>query len=467
MMAVPMLSFLRRAFALVRLRPLDTTTSSGRSRERFRRAALSGFASGGAKVVAVLTSLITVPLTLKYLGNERFGMWMAVSSVVALFSFADLGIGNGLVNLVTDAEGRGDHEATQRAISSGFWILAAIATLLLGATAIAYPITPWQSVFRVTSPAAIHEAGPVFVVLISCFAVNLPIGVVSRIESAYQSGFVPNLWSIASNIASLLAILLIIHFHGSVPLLLLAVSGVPVLGVAANGAHLFLLRRPWLLPRIRYFSLTAAKGLVGTGLLFFCIQVAGVLGYQSDNMVIAQIMGAAQVTNYAVAARMFSVIPIVMGMAIAPLWPAYADAIARGDIHWVRSAFRVSLGWCFAVTIIILVVLLAFGQKILLIWVGPQIRVTFALLAAFAARSAMSAYLYPASTLLTGLGKIRTLAVLAMIMAVFNIALSIVLVKLYGTIGAILGTVIAEVVFALLPTYIVVSRSLREMPAME
>jgi O-antigen/teichoic acid export membrane protein len=93
--------------------------------------------------------------------------------------------------------------------------------------------------------------------------------------------------------------------------------------------------------------------------------------------------------------------------------------------------------------------------------------VTFALLAAFAARSAMSAYLYPASTLLTGLGKIRTLAVLAMIMAVFNIALSIVLVKLYGTIGAILGTVIAEVVFALLPTYIVVSRSLREMPAME
>src|ERR1035441_8948081 len=82
----------------LRLRPFDTSTESGRSQERQRRAFLSTMAAFAAKGIAIVTQLVTVPMTLNYLGAERFGLWMAISSVVSMLAFADLGVGNGLLN---------------------------------------------------------------------------------------------------------------------------------------------------------------------------------------------------------------------------------------------------------------------------------------------------------------------------------------------------------------------------------
>ena len=79
-----------------------------RGQDRVRRAIHTGGISVFARVAQISTSLITVPLALKYLGNERFGLWMAVSSVLAMASFADLGVGNGVLNTVTTAYGKDD-----------------------------------------------------------------------------------------------------------------------------------------------------------------------------------------------------------------------------------------------------------------------------------------------------------------------------------------------------------------------
>ena len=49
-----------------------------RGAERNRRALLTGSASTLARIVQIGTSLVTVPLTLRYLGNERFGLWMTI-----------------------------------------------------------------------------------------------------------------------------------------------------------------------------------------------------------------------------------------------------------------------------------------------------------------------------------------------------------------------------------------------------
>lgn len=99
---------------LVRLRhrfwPNGRVQCDTRGSERNRRAALTGVAATVARFVQISTSLITVPLTLRYLGNERFGLWMTISSVLAMAAFADFGIGNGVLNTVAKAFGRDDME---------------------------------------------------------------------------------------------------------------------------------------------------------------------------------------------------------------------------------------------------------------------------------------------------------------------------------------------------------------------
>ena len=115
-----------QARALVRLTPFDTSTEEGRSKERYRRVALSTVVSAGAKGVVVLTTLVSVPLTVGYLGPERYGLWMTISATIAMLGFGDLGIGLGLLNVVSEADGKDDRGAAARYVSSSFFMLRII-----------------------------------------------------------------------------------------------------------------------------------------------------------------------------------------------------------------------------------------------------------------------------------------------------------------------------------------------------
>jgi len=115
---------LLRIRKIIRLTPFDTGTAEGRSNERFRRASLSAATSAGAKGIALFTTAVSVPLTLGYLGSERFGVWMTLSALIALLGFTDLGIGNSLLNSVAHAAGRDDRLQIRASVSSGITMIS-------------------------------------------------------------------------------------------------------------------------------------------------------------------------------------------------------------------------------------------------------------------------------------------------------------------------------------------------------
>lgn len=99
---------------LLQLHPFDTATPEGRSAERYRRIAWSTVSSVLARSTAIAASFIAVPLVLGYLGDERYGMWLTISSLIAVLGPLDLGIGYGLMQTVSEASGRDDRDAARR-----------------------------------------------------------------------------------------------------------------------------------------------------------------------------------------------------------------------------------------------------------------------------------------------------------------------------------------------------------------
>lgn len=454
----------RQAASLVRLKPFEGTTPEERSNERYRRIALTMLASIGVRGISTLTALITVPLTVNYLGNERYGLWVTISSVIVALGFADLGIGNGLLNAISDANGRDDRESARGYVSSAWFMLSGLAVLAALAFLVLYPILPWARIFNLTSPEVIAEAGPATAVFVACFLFNLPLNLVQRVQMGYQEGLTNSLWLAFGNILGLVALLLAIQARAGLSWLVLAMAGAPVFATLLNNVAMFGMRRRWLLPRLSSITQGTARKIVRVGFLFFVLQVAVAAAYSSDNIVVAQILGPGGVTQYSVPLRLFQIAPQVLSMLLYPLWPAYGEAIARGDVAWVRKTLKRSILIGLAINVPPSLFLVVFGVQTVHLWIGSNaITPPFLLLLGFGIWTIINSFSGPIAMLLNGATIIRFQVICSSIMAVMNLTLSIILTLLIGLPGPIWASIIAVTICILIPSGLFIPKLLARM----
>ena len=367
--------------SVARLKPFDVTSEEGRSKERYRKVVLSTGSSVFYKVTTIATSLISIPLTVNYLGVERFGLWMTITSILALMVFADFGLGNGLVNAIAKSEGTDDKKCLNKSISSAFFILLGLSILIGLIFFIVYPLIRWESIFNVKSQIAIDESGPAFAVLMIVFLINLPLGVIQKIQLGYQLGYKNDLWLGLGAVLGLVGVLTAIYFELGLPYLVALIVGGPLIAVVLNGFFLFK-NKPYIFPKISKVDLSISKQLIGVGLVFFLLQMFTVIGNSLDNIIIAQILGASAVASYAVTKKIFLVIQISQ-FIIVPLWPAFIESIARKDFKWAKNTLIKILKLSLSFGALSALPLLFFGQSIIRVWVSPEVVPSLSLLIGF------------------------------------------------------------------------------------
>ncbi|MGB8481130.1 MAG: oligosaccharide flippase family protein [Acidobacteriaceae bacterium] len=442
---------------------MHSSDPAARSAARHRRAVVTGITSGISRAVRIGVSFITVPLTLHYLGNERFGLWMTISSVLAMAGFADFGIGNGVLNTVSTAFGKDDWEGIRGAISSGIAVLTLIGAALVAFFLSIYSFVDWGNLFRATTADARAQAGPAMLVFVLCFALNIPLDVVQRTQLGLQQGFLTNLWEIFSSVLILVGIVAVVHFHLSLAALVVAFAGAPVLGTWMNAAFFFGVSRRDLLPQWRLVSRKIIQKITTLGGLFFVLQLVGAVSYSADNFIIARILGVADVTVFSIPQRMFSVITVVVAMLMMPLWPAYGEAISRGDMHWVRHTLSRTLLGVFAFASIVSATLLVFSNKLLLWWVGPGIHPSFLLLLGLAVWAVLSNCGNTLAMFLNGAGIVKFQVIVATIFGIGCLLVKVLLTHHYGIAGIPWATVITYALLTVLPCAWYVPRLLRKI----
>jgi O-antigen/teichoic acid export membrane protein len=436
-----------------------------RSRERYRRVALSAVAAAFSRGANLITMLISVPLALHYLGNEQFGVFATLVAITAMLGFADLGLGNGLVNAVADATGRDDLLAARRSVSTAFALLTGLAIALGGGFAALYRHVDWSGVLNASTPAAAHEAAPAVAALVACMLINLPFGIVQRVQVGLQEGYRASAWNGVGAPLGLGLMAVAISLHLGLAWMVAATTGGLVLGSVTNFAVFFLHKRRDLRPAIREFDLVAAERLLGAGVGFFVLQLGVVVTFQTDAIVLARILGPTAVTTYSVPFRLFLFVPLALGLVLAPLWPAYGEALARGDRDWVRRTLVRSLQLTVIVSVTASVTLALAAPALVHLWVGHGVSPTGSLVVAFATFAVVISVSNAISMFLNGTQVIRLQAVLTSVMIVANLGLSITLTRRVGISGVLWGTIVSQTTCFLIPAGVVVRRSLRSAAA--
>ncbi|ULT28915.1 oligosaccharide flippase family protein [Sphingobacterium sp. E70] len=111
----------------------------------------------------------------------------------------------------------------------------------------------------------------------------------------------------------------------------------PVIVLLTANFFLFKGRYKSISPSFYSFDSTLLRDIFQLGWKFFVIQLGLILVYNIDNLIITQLFGPTAVTTYNIAYRYFSVITMLSGIVMAPLWTAFGEAYRIEDHAWIKK----------------------------------------------------------------------------------------------------------------------------------
>lgn len=425
-----------------------TAETESRGRSRYVKAMRTTIMSGGSQFLTAITSILSVALTVRYLGTERYGVWLIISTILAWLSLSDFGIGNAITNKLSETINQNKHDEEQWYVASAFWMLAIVGILIISFGIILGKVIPWTNLLNVKSTQAVLEIHLSITFAFIIFGLGFPLTITRNVYRGYQEGYYANVWDIAANIVSMLSIVIVTQFKGGLPILVAAVYGSRQLVFAASAIFIFYTHRPWIKPDPRQVRKGNFGSLLRLGLMFITLQLCSLLITQTDSIVIIRILGPSDVAIYSTIWKLFSYTAIFKTWFLSSLWPAYGEANTRQDYHWIQRTLKMSLTISILVTGIVSGIVAIFAQDIIRVWVGPDLVPSISLIIGMLLMQILWSWTEPFVVFLNGISRLKNMIFYSLGTAVINVILTIVFVRLWGIEGAILGTMAGYLILA-------------------
>lgn len=314
-------------------------------------------------------SLLLVPLTINYVNTDRYGIWLTISSVVAWFSFFDIGLTHGLRNKFAEAKARGDDETAQVYVSTAYAVLGIIFTLIWGIFLLVNPFLDWSNLLNVSSGFS-DEISTLALIVFTYFCLQFVLRVITTIITADQEPSKASLIDLIGQVVALVIIAILVSAtEGSLTYLGLALCIAPILALA--GANIFFFSgkyKPYK-PSLAKVKFSHAKSLFNLGGIFFIIQIASIVQYESANIIISRNFGPVHVTDYNIVYKYFGVLNMAFMIFISPFWSASTEAFINGDIKWIRKSIK-NYNLLNIFFIMAGVIMLIFSKSVYTLWLG-------------------------------------------------------------------------------------------------
>lgn len=410
---------------------------------------LSGIAasaglSGVLKLCSMLVSFVYVPVVMGFLGTYKYGIWATLLNILSWVGMFDIGIGNGLRNKLTEAIARGELSLGRSLVSTSYAIMTVVIAFVALVGGFAASHVDWVvllSAYKCNeSVLAVIEIGFLGVCM------TLVLSLCSSILYALQKTHLVNLLFLSQQVLMLATVALAGRFvspENSLICVSLLYVGSNILSYFFATFILFVSEHD-LRPRLRAIDFSKSRTLLGLGVLFFVAQVASLVLYATDSLIISNLFGPEEVTVYATANKVFSAITSLFTAMVTPFWSSTSAALACGDVQGIRTDIcRMTRLWAlFSLGVAILGIVF---KPVVRIWLGRDLGFDslFVTLMALYAVVFMWNAIY--SQVANGMSLMKFVTTTAILQMAVNIPLSVFLATRCGMemTGVLLGTLLS------------------------
>lgn len=399
----------------------------------------------------MLIGFIRVPLILYYLNPTKYGIWLIIGSIIGWFGFLDIGLGNGLRNKLAGALAKDDIKLAQTYVSTTYALLIIIIGVLLLLFVLINPILDWTKILN-ASPELAADLSKLALIVITFFSIQFVLDLVGIVLLADQMPAFKDALTASGSLVYLIVIFILIKTtSGSLLYIAIASGGSQAMVFALASYYLYKKKYRHIMPSFRHVNFRYSKDLVGLGAKFFVIQIAVVIMFSTDNIIITQLFSPAEVVPYSIAHRYFFLVITIFSIAMAPFWTATTEAYNLNDFHWIKNIIR-KIIYLWLALVAAVAVMLLISSCFYKIWIGDMVDVPFKLSLGMALFAVVRTWNSPFSSFANGVSKINLQFYITILIGIVNIPLSIIFAKYFhmGVVGVILATVVCLAVPAVL-----------------
>ena len=398
----------------------------------------------------VFLGLLLVPIVLNYLDSERYGIWLVLFSLTMWFNFMNIGLEQGLRNKFTEALANNDKEKAKYYVSTCYAVIGTISLSFFVLFLIGNPFIDWTKLLN-TSAGLKEELSILALFVFGSFSVTFILKIITTILIADQKPSIADLKNLVEKIFKFLIIVILIYTtKGSLLKLGISYSLAPIVVLTIFSIYYFSRDYKEFRPSLKYVDLSYLKDLMNLGVKFFIINIAVVILFTTDNVIIAQLFGPEHVTPYEITKKYFGIPLMLFMIVVQPFWSAVTEAYFKEDYQWIKNSVNklIKIWIVFAVLTIGMLLISGFVYKI---WIGDNVIISYQLSACWSLFVILQMFNLIFTFFINGAGILMIQLLGAVFSIIFNIPLSIFFAKYLnlGISGVILATNISILLYGI------------------
>jgi O-antigen/teichoic acid export membrane protein len=319
--------------------------------------------AGGAPVALAVFS---IPILIRDLGKDRFGVLALAWALVGYASFFDVGLGRALTQLAAKKLGAGQEEEIPGLVWTSLLLLLVVGTT--GCVAVA-AISPWLVGHELKIPEAIQtESLWAFYLLAFSIPAVICAAALRGLLEAHQRFAMVNALKIPLNAFTFVGPLMVLPFSRSL---------VPVVGILVAGRYAGLLAHFWMsmkvVPELRKITWHApsAKHLLKFGGWMTVSNVIGPLMLTLDRFFIAAILSVTAVAYYATPYELTTKLLLISIAVVGVMFPAFSVSFVS-DGQRAAMLYGRTLKFLFLALFPIVLVSIVIAKDGLTLWLGAD-----------------------------------------------------------------------------------------------
>lgn len=409
------------------------------------------------KAISMIVSYLYVPLVLFYLGEVKYGVWTTILNVLSWISYFDIGIGNGLRNKLAESlmnKTSERNKQVQKYISSAYVMLAFIVVGAITIGCILACVLNWSTVFGINKID--ENLQTIMIVSIIFVGVNFWLSLCKSIYYAIQQNSKVGLMGVLQQIIMLAGVFILIKFENASILLIAILYGMSDFIISIFFSIKLFYENKYMIPKVKYYSKKEACETTNLGIKFFIVQIAALILFTTDNLIISHFIGPAEVTSYSIVNKLFSIGTALFTMIVAPYWSRTAAAKAENNYKLIKNSIFSMYKLMLVGTVGVVILILVF-RPLAFVWLRRDLNYRPGLIVLMGIYTIIYMWNAIYSQIANGLSMMKVLVPVAVIQGVINIPLSLFfLLKCnMGVVGVLLGTVCATLVSAIVTPYYV------------